>query len=213
VAATFLGIRRGLMLVLSSPSGAGKTTITRELLKRDPDLSISISVTTRAQRPGEVDGVHYRFIGQAEFERLVEEKELLEYAKVFGNFYGTPRRPVEAILAAGRDVVADVDWQGTQQLKASFRDSMVSVFVLPPSMAELERRLRSRAQDSEEVVQARMAKASDEMSHWPEYDYVFVNDGLEHSVASVADILRAERLKRDRQPGLAEFVNRLRDRR
>jgi len=132
---------------------------------------------------------------------------------VFGNFYGTPRRPVEAILAAGRDVVADVDWQGTQQLKASFRDSMVSVFVLPPSMAELERRLRSRAQDSEEVVQARMAKASDEMSHWPEYDYVFVNDGLEHSVASVADILRAERLKRDRQPGLAEFVNRLRDRR
>jgi len=204
------GARRGLMLVLSSPSGAGKTTITRAILERDADLSISISVTTRPRRPGEVDGVHYLFIGKPEFDRMVERGELLEHAEVFGNWYGTPRRPVEAMLEAGRDVVADVDWQGTQQLKANFRGSMVSVFVLPPTVAELERRLRSRAQDSEAVVASRMAKASDEMSHWPEYDYVIVNDDLARSVGTVADILKVERLRRDRQIGLADFVNRLR---
>lgn len=204
------GARRGLMLVLSSPSGAGKTTITRAILERDADLSISISVTTRPRRPGEVDGVHYRVIGKPEFDRMVERGELLEHAEVFGNWYGTPRRPVEAMLEAGRDVVADVDWQGTQQLKANFRGSMVSVFVLPPTVAELERRLRSRAQDSEAVVASRMAKASDEMSHWPEYDYVIVNDDLARSVATVADILKVERLRRDRQIGLADVVNRLR---
>ena len=198
------------MLVLSSPSGAGKTTITRAILERDAELSISISVTTRPRRPGEVDGIHYHFIEKPEFDRMVERGELLEHANVFGNWYGTPRRPVEAMLEAGRDVVADVDWQGTQQLKANFRGSMVSIFVLPPTLGELERRLRGRAQDAEAVVAARMAKASDEMSHWPEYDYVIVNDDLARSVATVADILTVERLRRDRQIGLADFVNRLR---
>jgi guanylate kinase len=198
------------MLVLSSPSGAGKTTITRRILERDDNLSISVSVTTRSQRPGEVDGIHYHFIDKPEFDAMVQNDELLEHANVFGNWYGTPRKPVEATLAAGRDVVADVDWQGTQQLKASFRDNMVSIFILPPTMDELERRLRGRAQDSEQVVKGRMAKASDELSHWPEYDYVIVNDGLEESIDMVADILKAERLKRDRLPGLADFVNRLR---
>jgi guanylate kinase len=199
------------MLVLSSPSGAGKTTITRRILERDDNLTISVSVTTRPKRPGEVDGVHYHFIDKAAFDDMVRNDELLEHANVFGNWYGTPRGPVEKTLAAGQDVVADVDWQGTQQLKASFRDNMVSVFILPPTMAELERRLRGRAQDSEQVVAERMAKASDELSHWPEYDYHIVNDGLEESVDQVSHILRAERLKRDRQPGLAAFVNRLRD--
>jgi guanylate kinase len=208
---TKLGTRRGLMLVLSSPSGAGKTTITRRILERDANLTISISVTTRPPRPGEIDGVHYRFIDKAAFDAMVSNDELLEHANVFGNWYGTPRGPVEATLASGRDVVADVDWQGTQLLKASFRDNMVSVFILPPTMEELERRLRGRAQDSEQVVEERMAKASDELSHWPEYDYVFINDGLDESIGIVADILRAERLKRDRQPGLAAFVNRLRE--
>jgi guanylate kinase len=205
-----LGTRRGLMLVLSSPSGAGKTTITRQILERDDNLTISVSVTTRPKRPGEVDGVHYHFIDKAAFDEMVRNDELLEHANVFGNWYGTPRGPVDKTLASGRDVVADVDWQGTQQLKASFRDNMVSIFILPPTMDELERRLRGRAQDSEQVVKGRMAKASDELSHWPEYDYVIVNDGLEESVDMVADILKAERLKRDRLPGLADFVNRLR---
>jgi guanylate kinase len=211
VSASLLGQRRGLMLVLSSPSGAGKTTITRRILERDAELTISVSVTTRPQRPGEIDGVHYHFIDKAEFDRRVAANQLLEHATVFGNSYGTPRGPVEATLAAGRDVVADVDWQGTQQLQQSFRDNMVSVFVLPPTLDELERRLRSRAQDSAAVVAERMAKAADEMSHWAEYDYVIVNDRLDQSVAYVATILGAERLKRERQPGLAAFVNRLRE--
>jgi guanylate kinase len=211
VSAPLLGQRRGLMLVLSSPSGAGKTTITRRILERDPALTISVSVTTRPQRPGEIDGVHYHFIDKAEFDRRVAANQLLEYASVFGNSYGTPRGPVEASLASGRDVVADVDWQGTQQLQQNFRDNMVSVFVLPPSLDELERRLRARAQDSAAVVAERMAKAADEMSHWAEYDYVIVNDGLDKSIADVATILAAERLKRERQPGLAAFVNRLRE--
>ena len=209
--AAHFGTRHGLFLVLSSPSGAGKTTITRRLLERDGNLTISVSVTTRTQRPGEVDGVHYHFIDKPAFDALVRDRKLLEYANVFGNWYGTLRAPVEKTLEEGRDVVADVDWQGTQQLMASFRGSMVSVFILPPTMAELERRLRARAQDSDEVVAGRMAKASDELSHWAEYDYVIVNDSLEGSVAIVADIVKVERLKRDRQPGLADFVNRLRE--
>jgi guanylate kinase len=202
--------RRGLLLVLSSPSGAGKTSITRLLVERDHALDISVSVTTRAPRAGEIDGKHYRFIDAAEFGRMVAAGELLEHATVFGYRYGTPRAPVEATLSVGRDIVSDIDWQGTQQLQESVRSDLVSVFVLPPSMAALEERLKTRAQDSAEVVRQRMAKSADEMSHWAEYDYVVVNRSLEDSVAQVEAILIAERLKRERQIGLAEFVNRLR---
>ena len=202
--------RRGLLLVLSSPSGAGKTTITRALIEHDGQLGISVSATTRPQRPGEIDGVHYHFVDGARFEAMIEAGELLEHAHVFGHRYGTPRGPVEAVLSAGRDIVTDVDWQGTQQLKESVRDDLVSVFVLPPTLSALEERLRARAQDAAEVVARRMAKSSDEMSHWPEYDYVIVNRELETSVAQVQAILTAERLRRERQIGLADFVNRLR---
>src|SRR5215470_5585046 len=202
--------RRGLLLVLSSPSGAGKTTITRLLVERDGNLSVSISVTTRPPRANEEDGKHYHFVGNARFDRMVRDGALLEHATVFGNRYGTPRAPVEAALAAGRDIVSDIDWQGTQQLVQSVRGDLVAVFVLPPSMEALEDRLRRRAQDSDDVVRQRMAKSADEMSHWPEYDYVIVNRDLEASVAHAQAILTAERLKRARQVGLAEFVNRLR---
>ncbi len=202
--------RRGILLVLSSPSGAGKTTITRELIARDPRLKISVSVTTRAKRAGEIDGKHYHFISRDRFDAMVQGSELLEHAVVFGNCYGTPRAPVEAVLSAGGDIVTDIDWQGTQQLKATVRGDLVSVFVLPPSMAALEQRLRTRAQDSEEVVRARMAKSADEMSHWPEYDYIIVNHDLEESVQRVQAVLAAERVRRERLVGLAEFVNRLR---
>jgi len=204
--------RRGILLVLSSPSGAGKTTITRELVARDANLRISVSVTTRPKRAGEVDGQHYHFISGERFDEMVAKGELLEHATVFGNCYGTPRAPVEAVLSAGGDIVSDIDWQGTQQLEASVRGDLVSVFILPPSMAALEERLRTRAQDSAEVVRARMAKSTDEMSHWPEYDYVVVNhnNDLEASVRRVQAILAAERVKRDRQIGLADFVKRLR---
>jgi guanylate kinase len=202
--------RRGLLLVLSSPSGAGKTTITRRLVERDGNLSISISATTRPPRANEVDGKDYYFVSNDRFDRMVREGALLEHATVFGNRYGTPRAPVEAALAAGRDIVSDIDWQGTQQLAQSVRGDLVAVFVLPPSMEALEERLRRRAQDSDEVVRQRMAKSADEMSHWPEYDYVIVNRDLDASVAEAQAILTAERLKRERQVGLAEFVNRLR---
>jgi guanylate kinase len=204
--------RRGILLVLSSPSGAGKTTITRELIARDPQLQISVSVTTRPKRAGEVDGKDYHFITRERFDEMVAQGDLLEHAVVFGHCYGTPRAPVEAVLSAGRDVVSDIDWQGTQQLEATIREDLVSVFILPPDMAALEQRLRSRAQDSDEVVRARMAKSSDEMSHWPEYDYVIVNEhaDLEASVRRVQAILAAERVRRARQIGLADFVNRLR---
>jgi guanylate kinase len=205
--------RRGLLLVLSSPSGAGKTTITRMLVGREPNLAISISATTRPKRASEVDGKDYYFVSAARFDAMVERGALLEHATVFGNRYGTPRAPVETALAAGRDIVSDIDWQGTQQLKQSIREDLVSVFVLPPSMAALEERLRKRAQDSDAIVRERMAKSADEMSHWPEYDYVIVNRELEESVASVRAILAAERLRRERQVGLAEFVNRLREKR
>ncbi|HUJ96634.1 MAG TPA: guanylate kinase [Stellaceae bacterium] len=202
--------RRGILLVLSSPSGAGKTTITRALVQSDANLKISVSVTTRPKRAGEVDGQHYHFISRAAFDEMVAKGELLEHAVVFGNCYGTPRAPVEAVLGAGGDIVSDIDWQGTQQLKSTVRGDLVSVFILPPSMAALEQRLRTRAQDSEEVVQARMAKSTDEMSHWPEYDYIIVNRDLEESVRRVQAILAAERVRNDRQIGLADFVNRLR---
>ena len=202
--------RRGLLLVLSSPSGAGKTTITRLLLERDPVLSLSVSVTTRPPRPGEIDGRDYLFIEQAQFARMVAAGELLEHATVFGNSYGTPRGPIEAALAAGRDIVTDIDWQGTQQLSQAMPEDLVKVFVLPPSLLALRERLQRRAQDSAEVVAARMAKSAEEMSHWPEYDYVIVNRDIDESVAEVAAIVTAERRRRTRQLGLAEFVNRLR---
>jgi len=203
--------RRGLMLVLSSPSGAGKTSISRALLAREPALSMSVSVTTRAKRPGEVAGRDYHFIDPESFGLMVNRGELLEHAKVFGNYYGTPRAAVEESLAAGRDVLFDIDWQGTQQLRHAARCDLVAIFILPPSTRELEKRLKSRAQDSAKVVAERMAKASDEMSHWPEYDYVLVNDDLEASVASVVAILAAERLRRERQIGLDDFVKGLRE--
>lgn len=202
--------RRGILLVLSSPSGAGKTTITRALATADPQLAVSVSVTTRPPRAGEIDGTHYRFISREEFEAMAAAGELLEYATVFGNRYGTPRAPILAALDAGTDIVSDVDWQGTQQLKEKARADLVSVFVLPPSLDALEQRLRRRAQDSDEVVRARMVKSSDEMSHWAEYDYVVVNQDLDESVRRVRAILDAERARRERQVGLAEFVNRLR---
>jgi guanylate kinase len=202
--------RRGILLVLSSPSGAGKTTITRELVSGDAQLRISVSVTTRPPRKGEIDGKHYHFVTRDRFDAMVAGGELLEHASVFGHFYGTPRAPVEAALSAGRDIISDIDWQGTQQLAQTVRDDLVAVFVLPPSMAALEERLKTRAQDSDEVVRARMAKSSDEMSHWPEYDYVFVNHDIAESVRLVQAILAAERVRRGRLRGLADFVNRLR---
>ncbi|PWR23001.1 guanylate kinase [Zavarzinia aquatilis] len=202
--------RRGLMLVLSSPSGAGKTTISRRLLESEPRLEMSVSVTTRPRRPGEVEGRDYWFVSPVDFNIAVNEKTLLEWAKVFGNYYGTPKGPVNDALAAGRDVLFDIDWQGTQQLVEHARDDLVSIFILPPSTKELERRLRQRAQDPEDVVAARMAKASDEISHWAEYDYVVLNEDVDRTLAQVKAILHAERLKRRRQTGLGEFVKRLR---
>src|SRR5271170_2050239 len=201
--------RRGLMLVLSSPSGAGKTTLSRMLLKADRGVELSISVTTRLKRPGEVDGRDYHFIDPARFEAMVKSRKLLEWAEVFGHRYGTPRQPVEKALRAGRDVLFDIDWQGTQQLREKARDDLVSVFILPPTAKELERRLRRRAQDSSEVIASRMAKAAGEMSHWPEYDYVIVNSDIDEAFAEVRAILGAERRRRERQVGLSDFVRNL----
>lgn len=203
--------RRGLMLVLSSPSGAGKTTISRLMLERDDNLSLSVSVTTRPKRPGEVDGRDYHFIDPTEFNLMLNRQELLEHAKVFDHYYGTPRGAVEEALSAGHDVLFDIDWQGEQQLKQTARDDLASIFILPPSTEELARRLRQRAQDPVEVVEARMAKAPDEISHWPEYDYIIVNHDIEESVEKVQAILNAERLRRERQVGLTDFVKRLRE--
>ena len=202
--------RRGLMLVLSSPSGAGKTTISRELLARDGGLLLSVSATTRPMRPGETEGVDYVFMDQARFDKMVRDGAFLEHATVFGHCYGTPRRPVEAALDEGRDVLFDIDWQGAQQVSEEAREDLVSVFILPPSTEELERRLHTRAQDSDDVVRARMAKAADEMSHWAEYDYIVVNEDVEASVAAVRSILEAERLRRERLIGLHDFVEVLR---
>jgi len=202
--------RRGILLVLSSPSGAGKTTITRALVAADPGLTLSVSATTRPRRAGEIDGTHYHFVSRVRFDEMVSAGELLEHAVVFEHCYGTPRAPVAAALDAGRDIVSDVDWQGTQQLKERVRQDLVAVFILPPSLAVLGERLRQRAQDSDAVVASRMAKSADEMSHWPEYDYVIVNRDLDDSVRQTQAILTAERARRERQVGLAEFVNRLR---
>lgn len=203
--------RRGLMLVLSSPSGAGKTTISRALLKIEPNLTMSVSATTRPKRPGETAGVDYHFIDPTEFNLMVNRREMLEHAQVFGNYYGTPREPVEQAMAAGKDVLFDIDWQGTQQLAQNARGDLVSIFILPPSTKELERRLKTRAQDSAEVVTKRMSRAADEMSHYREYDYIIVNRVVEESVAEVQAILVAERLRRDRQVGLDDFVRALRE--
>ena len=199
--------RRGLLLILSSPSGAGKTTLTRRLMAWDPTIKFSISATTRAPRPGEVDGREYYFRSRQDFETMVETGQMLEHAEVFGNLYGSPRAPVEAAMADGRDTVFDIDWQGGQQIRNSaLSRDVVSVFVLPPSIAELERRLRGRAQDSDAVIAGRMAKSRDEISHWAEYDYVIVNTDLEKSFADLITILQAERLRRDRQPQLSDLV-------
>ena len=198
--------RRGLMLVLSSPSGAGKTTLSRMLLKADGHIDLSVSVTTRPQRRGEVDGRDYHFIDMVRFESMVKSGKLLEWAEVFGHRYGTPRIPVEKALRAGRDVLFDIDWQGTQQLREKVRDDLVSVFILPPSVTELQRRLERRAQDSRAIIAGRMAKAAGEMSHWPEYDYVIVNRDKKDALAEVRAILAAERLKRERQIGLSALV-------
>jgi guanylate kinase len=203
--------RRGLMLVLSSPSGAGKTTLSRQLLDNDPQIQLSVSCTTRAKRPGEKDGVDYKFLETASFRGMVDRGEFLEYAQVFGNYYGTPRAPVEAAVSAGKDVLFDIDWQGTQQLRDKVPADLVTVFILPPSTRDLERRLLTRAQDSKEIVAQRMAKAADEMSHYAEYDYVVVNRDIGTSLNRIKAILDAERLKRDRQPGLSDFVKALRE--
>jgi len=201
--------RRGLMFVLSSPSGAGKTTLSRLLIERMPGLKMSVSATTRQMRPGEIDGSDYLFVDKARFEEMVKRHELLEWATVFDNRYGTPRAPVEVALAAGRDVLFDIDWQGTQQLREKARADVVSVFILPPSATDLEKRLNSRAQDSQEVIRSRMSRASHEMSHWAEYDYIVINHEVDAAFAEVQSILKAERLKRERRIGLTGFVREL----
>ncbi|MDG1020544.1 MAG: guanylate kinase [Emcibacteraceae bacterium] len=201
--------RRGLLLVLSSPSGAGKSTLSRSLLEKDDNISMSVSMTTREPRPGEVDGVHYNFTSEDEFDALVAADGFLEYATVFENSYGTPAEPVEAALRNGKDVLFDIDWQGTQQLNQRVGADLVRIFILPPSKEELLNRLKSRAQDSDEVVAKRMAKANSEISHWAEYDYVIINDDLKAAEAELFTILNAERMKRARQSGLSDFVSEL----
>jgi guanylate kinase len=203
--------RRGLMLVLSSPSGAGKTTLSRQLLDNDSQIQLSVSCTTRAKRASEKDGVDYRFVDTATFSGMIQRGEFLEHARVFDHYYGTPRAPVDAALKAGRDVLFDIDWQGTQQLQEKGRDDLVTVFILPPSTRDLEKRLLTRAQDSREVVVQRMAKAADEMSHYDAYDYVIINRDIATSLTSLKSILTAERLKRERQLGLSAFVKALRE--
>ena len=194
------------MLVLSSPSGAGKTTLSRMLLEQDSNIRMSVSVTTRPSRPGEVDGKDYHFVDQVRFEEMVRNDELLEHATVFDNSYGTPRKPVEEALQSGQDVLFDIDWQGTQQLAQKAHGDLVSIFILPPSLTELERRLRNRAQDSDEVVRERMAKATGEISHWREYGYVRINHDLEECLGEIRIILDAERMRTNRQEGLLPFV-------
>ncbi len=198
--------RRGLLLILSSPSGAGKSTLARRLMDWDESLRFSVSATTRAPRLGEEDGREYYFRSREAFEAMVKSGDMLEHAEVFGNLYGSPRAPVEAAMLAGRDTLFDIDWQGGQQIKQSMRDDVVSIFILPPSIAELERRLRGRAQDSEEVIAGRMAKSQAEISHWAEYDYVLVNDDIDQAFDKLTTILLAERLRRARQPSLSDFV-------
>jgi guanylate kinase len=203
--------RRGLMLVLSSPSGAGKTTLSRQLLENDSQIQLSVSCTTRERRPSEKDGVDYKFIDTASFRSMIERGEFLEHARVFDHYYGTPRAPVETALNTGRDMLFDIDWQGTQQLKEKGREDLVTVFILPPSTRDLEKRLITRAQDSPDIVARRMAKAADEMSHWAEYDYAIINRDIATSLIQLKSILTAERLKRERQYGLASFIKALRE--
>lgn len=200
--------RRGLLIILSSPSGAGKSTLSRRLLEAEQEVRFSISATTRTPRPGETDGREYHFRSRDAFEAMIRAGEMLEYAEVFGNLYGTPRGPVEAAIVGGHDVLFDVDWQGGQQIRNSpLRDAVVSIFILPPTIADLEARLNARGQDSAEVVAGRMRKARDEISHWAEYDHVLINDDLDRCEADLRAIIRAERLRRDRQTGLVDFVN------
>src|ERR1700736_716997 len=201
--------RRGLMFVLSSPSGAGKTTMSRMLMQRMPNMRMSVSVTTRPIRPGEIEGRDYRFVDKPRFEEMATNGELREWATVFDNRYGTPREPVENALAAGHDVLFDIDWQGTQQLRERARADVVSVFLLPPSVEALEERLHCRAQDSDEVIRRRMSRAGHEMSHWAEYDYVVVNSNLDEAYEKIELILQAERLRRERQMWLSGFVRKL----
>ncbi|NLS03055.1 guanylate kinase [Rhizobium sp. P32RR-XVIII] len=201
--------RRGLMLVISSPSGAGKSTIARTLLAQDSQIGLSVSVTTRPRRASEVDGIHYHFISIREFERLRDSDALLEWAEVHGNFYGTPREPVEAAMAEGRDMLFDIDWQGALQLQEKMSADVVSIFVLPPTMTELQSRLHRRAEDSEDVIARRLANSRAEIAHWREYDYVIVNDDLETAFDAVQSIVRAERLRRDRRHGVFDFVTKL----
>jgi len=202
--------RRGLLLILSSPSGAGKSTLARRLMQWDPTLRFSISATTRQPRPGEQDGREYYFHPRAAFEALVQSGEMLEHAEVFGNFYGSPKAPVEAAMREGRDTLFDIDWQGGQQIRnSSLGRDVVSIFILPPSIAELEVRLRARAQDSDEIIAGRMEKSRDEISHWAEYDYVIINRDVDSAFNELTAILQAERLKRDRQPDLSDFVRTL----
>jgi guanylate kinase len=203
--------RRGLMLVLSSPSGAGKSTIARNLLESDHDLSLSVSVTTRARRGSEIDGVHYRFVSRREFDRLRDSDALLEWAEVHGNCYATPREPVEGAMAEGRDMLFDIDWQGALQLKDKMRADIVSIFILPPSMTELKSRLKRRAEDPDDAIARRLENARAEIEHWRDYDYVVVNRDLDRAFAQVKAIITAERLRRDRRPGLFDFVSGLLD--
>jgi guanylate kinase len=204
-------LRRGLMLVLSSPSGAGKSTIARTLLDTDHDLSLSVSVTTRPRRGSEVDGIHYRFVSMREFERLRDSDALLEWAEVHGNYYATPREPVEVAMAGGRDMLFDIDWQGASQLKEKMLTDIVSIFILPPSMAELKSRLKRRAEDADEAIARRLQNARDEIEHWGEYDFVVINNDLNQAFKEVQAIVTAERLRRDRRPGLFDFVSGLLD--
>ena len=198
--------RRGLLIVLSSPSGAGKSTISRMLLAADPEVTMSISATTRPKRPGERDDVDYHFVDDPEFDRMIADGEFVEWAPVFGYRYGTPKNPVKDALRLGRDILFDIDWQGTQQLQAAMGEDLVTIFILPPSMAELERRLRARSTDSEDVIRDRMSRAASEISHWPEYEYVLVNTNADRCIDQVRSIVAAERLKRQRQIGLVPFV-------
>ena len=199
--------RRGLMLVISSPSGAGKSTIARNVLEADRGMSLSVSVTTRERRPSEIEGVHYHFVSRKEFERLKSSDSLLEWAEVHGNFYGTPREAAEVAMSQGRDMLFDIDWQGAQQLQDKMSADVVSIFILPPTMAELQSRLNRRAEDTAEVIATRLKNARDEIGHWGEYDYVVINDDLDRAFASVRAIVEAERLRRDRRHGLFDFVS------
>jgi guanylate kinase len=201
--------RRGLMLVISSPSGAGKSTISRNVLEADPEMSLSVSVTTRKRRPSEIEGVHYHFVSLKEFERLKSSDSLLEWAEVHGNYYGTPREAAEIAMAEGRDMLFDIDWQGAQQLQEKMSADVVSIFILPPTMEELQSRLNRRAEDSQEVIATRLANARAEIAHWREYDYIVVNDDLDRAFSAVRSIVEAERLRRDRRPGLFDFVSEL----